>query len=316
MLKKITCCLNTLKTNFIEKLIILLSIIGLILSLIGMIVIPWSYTSNIMEVIYLISMVFFIYSLFISCLIKYSRIKKNENILSICYTNSFIEIIICILSFILNIFISIGAIPDLKNKKSVEYIETYDNSEVNKILNKESKLTSKGELSFSIFSIITNLFLWIVLFILWSSEYLRLKYRIENSFNDYLSEAKNTSIQNIKNVVGHDKYGFPIYEEKKDKDENLQISKSQSENNNKLYEKYDKENNVLKYSYKEKYRNGNNSFKKPNSVDEIHKIKEEKNEKYIEKYIENGAPNPYYSNFDNKTILNISNINNSINPGY
>jgi hypothetical protein len=71
----------------------------------------------------------------------------------------------------------------------------------------------------------------------------------------------------------------------------------------------------LKYSYKEKYFN-RNDFKKPNSVDEIHKIKEDKKEKYIEKYIENGAPNPYYSNFDNKTALNISKIVNSINPGY
>lgn len=313
MLQKITCCLNSFKTNFIEKLLIILSIIGLIISIIGMIVIPWKYTSNIMEVFYLISMIFFIYSISISCLIKYSRIKNSENIMSFCYTNCFIAIIISILAFILNLFTAIGAIPDLKDKKSLEYIETYDNGEIKQIFNSESKLVSKGELSFSIFSIIANIFLWIILFLLWSSEFLRLKYRIENSFNDYLNDLKNISNETVKNVVGHDKYGFPIYEEKKD--EKLQISKTQSENIKKLYEKYDKENNVLKYSYKEKYYNGNN-FKKPNSVDEIHKIKEEKKEKYIEKYIENGAPNPYYSNFDNKTVLNNSSINNSINPGY
>ena len=313
MLQKITCCLNSLKTNLIETIIIILSIIGLIISIIGMIVIPWGVAPNIMEVFYLLSMIFFIYTLFFSCLIKYSRAKKNEKLISCCKENSFIEVAICILSIILNIFIAIGTIPDLKNKKSLEYIETYENGEIKQVLSKESKLVSNGELGFSIFSIILNIILWIILFILWSTEIIRLKYRIEGSYNDYLNEQKNLSTESVKNIIGHDKYGFPIYEIKKE--EKVQISKSRSEINCKLYEKYDTENNVLKYSYKEKYFNSNN-FKKPNSVDEIHKIKEDKKEKYMEKYIENGAPNPYYSNFDNKTGLNLSSFNNSINPGY
>ena len=313
MLQKITCCFNSLTTNLIEKIIIILSIIGLIISIIGLIVIPWGVSSKIMEVFYLLSMIFFIYSIFLSCFIKFSKAKKNEKLISCCKENSFIVIGICILSIILNIFIAIGAFPDFKNQKSIEYIETLENGEIKEILSKESKLVSNGELGFSIFSIILNIILWIILFILWSTEVIRLKYKIEGSYNDYLNEQKNLSTESVKNVIGHDKYGLPIYEGKKD--EKLQISKSRSEINCKLYDKYDTENNVLKYSYKEKYFN-RNDFKKPNSVDEIHKIKEDKKEKYIEKYIENGAPNPYYSNFDNKTVLNISSFNNSINPGY
>ena len=39
-------------------------------------------------------------------------------------------------------------------------------------------------------------------------------------------------------------------------------------------------------------------------------------EKYFEKYMEGNGANPYYSNFGNKSILNISTMNKSINPGY
>ena len=48
-----------------------------------------------------------------------------------------------------------------------------------------------------------------------------------------------------------------------------------------------------------------------------HKYKTEKMEKYSEKY-NNGADimYPYYSNFENRTELNRSSFNNSINPGY
>ena len=67
--------------------------------------------------------------------------------------------------------------------------------------------------------------------------------------------------------------------------------------------------NILKYSYKEK---------NCNSVDDIHKskngIEKYEKEKYLEKYLEGYGANPYYSNFGNKSILNISTMNNSISP--
>ena len=77
-------------------------------------------------------------------------------------------------------------------------------------------------------------------------------------------------------------------------------------------------NNILKYSYKEKFNVKN--YRKPSykSVD-LPYDKFHQKEKYIEKYIEDAEiTNQYnskYSNFPNKTILNISRVNNSINPG-
>ena len=88
--------------------------------------------------------------------------------------------------------------------------------------------------------------------------------------------------------------------------------------NNKTLNKFDSEKkDILRYSYKENYLN---RYKNCNSVDDIHKSKAgiDKNdkEKYFEKYMEGNGANPYYSNFGNKSLLNFSTMNNSINPGY
>ena len=313
---KLSCCCNSLTRNYIEISIIIISAIGFIFSIIGMALIPWGYTSLLTEIFYLISLILFFYSLLISSLIKLShKLKLKEKKMTFCNINALIIIFACIISILLNIFIAIGVIPDLKNKKSIESVEILEPNGDIKMINNEEKLATNKQIAFAIISIIINLVFWIILLFLWVSEIIRLKYNIQSSYNDYIMEQKNISINGsikpVLNVIGHDKYGFPIYA-KKSKDK-FQIEKSKSEYNY----KYDIEtNNILRYSYKEKIgakTDGNRNYK---SVDIINKIKEEKKEKYIEKYIENGAPNPYYSNFENKSALNISSYNNSINPGY
>ena len=319
---KLSCCCNSLTRNYIEISIIIISAIGFIFSIVGMAVIPWGYTSLCMEIFYLISLIFFFYSFLIACLIKLSRRIKIKK-MTFCNINTLIITVICIISILLNIFIAIGVIPDLKNKKAIENIEILGPNGDIRIINNEEKLASKNQLAFAIFSIIINLIFWIILFFLWVSEIIRLKYKIEGSYNDYIIEQKNMhindSIKPVLNIIGHDKYGFPIYTKKSE--DKIRIEKSKSEYNYKLYDKYNckydiETNNVLRYSYKEKYgakTDGNRNYK---SVDVNNKIKEEKKEKYIEKYMENGSQNPFYSNFDNKSALNISSFNNSIKPRY
>lgn len=322
-LTKILCCFNYFSRNCIEITIILLSIIGLILNIIGMIVIPWGYTSRSMQIMYLINLIFFAYSLIITLIIKFLR-KKGiyEKIDFFFKINAFLIICASIISIFLNIFISIGTIPDIKNQKITENIEIVEPNGEIKIINNEEKLASNSQLGYAIFSLMINLILWIILLFLWLSELIRLKYKIKGSYNDYYLERKNnpsfdTSQKKVINVIGHDKYGFPIYSS--NINEKQQMEKSKSEYNYKLYNKYNSKydieaNNILRYSYKEKY-NPKTSRNKNYKANEL-KLKKEKKEKYIEKYIENGAPNPYYSNFENKSALNISVANNSINPGY
>ena len=320
-LSKILCCFNSLRTKTIEIYIIILSIIGIILNIIGICVIPWGYTSKAMEILYIISLAPFAYSSILSIVILIIGEKTNRKAIKYCYINSFIVIFASILCLFFNIIIAIGTIPDLRNKKSIEYSEiTEPNGETRIIITNEINLVSNGKLVFSSFLILLNVIIWLILLFLWISEIIRLKYKINGTYYEYLNDQKNISVENPKsfelNVVGHDKYGFPIYG-KKDSG-NLEVIKSSQikfNSNEKYNNKYDTENNnILKYSYKEKY-NPNYYYSKQGhkSVDIIHKLKEEKKEKYIEKYI-TGAVNPYYSNFDIKSASNPS-LNNSINPG-
>ena len=320
----ISCCLNSFTRNCIELSIIILSAFGLLISIIGVAVIPWGYTSKAMEVFYLLSLILFFYSLIFPCIFKLSRkIKVNENKMAFCKINAFIIACACILCIFLNIFTAIGTIPDLKNKKSIENVEIIEPNGETKIITNEEKLATNKQLGFAIFSIIVNLILWILLLFLWIAEVIRLKYKIEGSYNDFILEQKNVSTASSQNpalnIIGHDKYGFPIYSKKSD--DKIQLEKSKSEFNYKLDDKYNSKydietNNILAYSYKEKCPSKTLRNRNYKSVDAIHRLKQEQNEKYFEKYIENGSPNPYYSNFENKTALNMSTNNNSINPGY
>ena len=99
-------------------------------------------------------------------------------------------------------------------------------------------------------------------------------------------------------------------------DKSLLISKELNKNNGQ--NKSHKISSYTNSNYrKEKFAN---NLRKPSykSLDIIHKRKKEK-EKYFEKYLENGEVtkdlNQYYYNFSNKTALNITDANNSINPG-
>lgn len=323
-ISKLLCCFNSLATNSIQILIIILSLIGIIINIIGMFVIPWGYTSKLMEIFYLISLVLFGYSLFIPILILCMRKKIfNENIIFCCFSNCFIGICVCVLSLFLNIFIFIATIPDFKNRKKVDE-EISQGEKIQTTKKNEQNLVSKGELSFTIFSLVISIILWAILLILWVSVIIRLKYKIEGTYKDYLNEQRhisNSSNDITKsselNVIGHDKYGYPIYnniKEKPKRDYNYGLSYDKYSYNNKNNKNEIETNNIFRYSYKEKFTEKNNRKPECKSVEIIQNIKKEEKEKYIEKYYE-GAPIPY-SNYKNITVLNLSTINNSINPGY
>lgn len=315
------CCFNSLKTNSIYILIIILSSIGIILNIIGEFVIPWGYSSKVMEILYIISLVLFGFSLFIPIFILCLRKKiSNENLFIYCFSIGFIEIFACLFSIFANIFIPIGTIPDFKNTKRVVEISQIKENEKTTI-NNEQNLVSNVKLGFIIFLLIFNIILWILLLILWVSVMIRLKYKIKGTYNDYLNDQKQISLSTITksselNVIGHDKYGYPIYNNNHNMAKinyNYGLPNGQYFYNNKKNINEKETNNILRYSYKEKFtdKNGKSNCK---SVEINQKIKKEQKEKYIEKYYD-GAPIPY-SNYENKTAINYSDYNNSINPRY
>ena len=320
---KLLCCFNSLSTNIIEVLIIILSLINIIINILGLVIFPWKYTSVIMKVLYIICFILLCYSLFISSINLYSRNNEAKKPKMIYLAPSFFAFLACCISLLLFIIIAIVIIPDLKNKKRIKNVQVLDplTGEYHIQKSEEEKLVENGKISFVIASLIINLILSVILIFLWISEYIRIKYNINGSYNEYLEETKNKLSENSKsskgNVVGHDKYGFPIY--MKPNGSHFRFEGSKLYHLNQISEKrtnYDKENNnILKYSYKEKYAN---KYYKPNNKSVDH-INSKQKEKYIDKYFENREIsekyNPNYFNFANKTMLNVSDANNSINPG-
>lgn len=62
-------CFNSLKATTIEILLIILSSIGIILSIVGIIFIPWKVTKSSMEILYIIGLIFLVLSLVIILII-------------------------------------------------------------------------------------------------------------------------------------------------------------------------------------------------------------------------------------------------------
>ena len=316
---KISCCFNSYITTCLEIFIIILSFIGIVLSIIGFIVIPWGYTSKITETFYIISFILFTYSLIVSLILLIYHIKKKlDTLLDCCLLTSFFEIISCIISIILNIFIAIETIMDFKNKKEIEeVIESNGNIMIN-----EHRLVSNNKIILDTTIILINILIWIILLFLWMSESIRIKYNIYGSYNDYKINMKKIEMKNPRKfgftLVGHDKYGSPIYA-KKERGKN-QLTTSHSNYIFKSIEKYKNSemetNGIFRGSNHDKDNPNNYRNRSYKSVDVVQKYKAEKMEKYGEKYSGVDICNPYYSNFENKTELNRSSLNNSINPGY
>lgn len=335
---KFLLCFNSLSANTIEILIIILSFIGAIITIVGLAIIPWKYTSKIMEIFYILSLIFFIISIIKSFFFlynrKYHKLQDNSKKLKISILLCFFELFECIFSIFIHLFIAAGAIPDLKDNKSTQNTKTTEiDGELIITEDEETNLITNGELGFAIFSIIFNLLIWITLLLLSISDFIRIKLGIEGSYNNYLKDEenikkdlnteRNDKSQEIKysnaNMVKMDTYNtntnnnknishIPVYRKAKS-DYNFKFDFNTSS----FTRNETEANNVYRYSYKEKCINKN-----CNSVDIIQKSKMSNSykEKCLEKYLEGYGADPYYSNFDNKSALNVSSMNNSMNPVY
>ena len=324
---KYLCCLNSLSTKVIEFLIICFTSIGIILTVIGFGVIHWKYTEKAMKIFYILSFVFFLLLIIISSYFLYSHNKnpihmldKNSSLNKRCLLFCCIAIFLSFFSIIIQLIIAIGVLPDLnKYNKDID-----DDGDL---------MVSNGEYYYAIVSIIINLVIWIINFLLFFSDYIRIKYCISGSYDDYINEKKEEEnyCQKPDFMVTNDKLVYPTYkkveekisetiEEKKEEIHKEPVScKINNEfRNSNLYDSEQK--NILKYSFKEKFNRSIKKNKNYNSVDDIHKSKNENEnidkEKYFDKYLEGYGANPFYSNFGNKSIANVSStMNNSINPG-
>ena len=307
-------CLNSLNAATIEIWIICLSFVGLITSILGVIFIPWKVTSSAFQILFIICLIFIALSLVVSLIILYLRIhhKLKRRILKILLLSLIIVIFICIISLLLFIIIAIGTFDDLDNTitKTVEEV-IEETGEVQSVITTEERICSKTEKVITIIIIVALLAIWLILLFFWVSDYIRFIFNIDISYNEYVKNEKNKQLKHpIRygyNVVGHDKYGNPILG--KINRNKIKIKESNKQFKVKDGPISDKYVGSLNVKYYAKYP------QKPITKEKQAEIINEK-EKYLEKYFDGENIYQNYSNFQNTTILNFEDNNNSINPGY
>ena len=313
-------CLNNLRAETIEIWILILSILGMILNILGIIFIPWNVTSKIMHILFIIALIFICLSFLICAIIinlrKIHKLGKRST--RILIFALILVIFICFFSLIIFIILAFGIFSDLDNKVKETIEEVIEETgEILSVTETEKRLCSKTKKVITILIIVALMVIWIFLLFLWVSEYIRLIYNIDCSYTDYVkNEQKNElkhPIQYGYNVVGHDKYGFPIFGKQAGNKFKVKGAKKKfdekTEKDHNFSSKYIDEKGKINVKYYAKY------SQKPMSQKEINEKFHEK-EKYLEKYYDGENIYQDYTNFHNKTILNFEDNNNSINPGY
>ena len=313
-------CFNSLQAKTIEILLIIITSIAIILGILGIIFIPWEVTYDSMEILFIIGFILIILSIIVIIIIFFLRIRnkiKRDNT-RVLIISAICVVISCFIALILFVIIAFITISDLNNKETIRIEEIIEQTgEVKKVQIIENDVTTKTKRVFSILIIAFILAILIFMIFLWVSEYLRLIYSTNLSYKEFIKKGKESALKhpglNGLTVVGHDKYGFPIFGRQKGNQIIIKGIKTKFEE--KIEEKthsreYFNKEGKINLRYYEKYH-----------YQPIEKIKEKETdnfkekEKYLEKYFDDGD-NAFqnYTNFGNKTILNFEDNNNSINP--
>jgi hypothetical protein len=317
----ILLCFNLLRASSIEILLIIISSLSILLGILGIIFIPWSITSSAMEVLFIMVLIFSGLSLAISAIIYYLRRsdKLSKRVTKILIIAVISLEFICFFTLILLIIISFTTFTDITKKEQGKEIEVIEETgEIQKITYLHRSLASTGKKVITIVFISVILALWIILLFLWASEYVRFIFGISGSYKEFVENEKDRQLKHPNkyglNVIGHDKYGFPIYGKQignkiKIKGVKSKFEEKKSEKIN-YSGKYFDENGKINVKYYSK-----SSFSEPITQEKI-KEKIQEKEKYMEKYFDGENVFQNYTNFENNTILNYDDNNNSINPGY
>ena len=309
-------CFNSLQAKTIEILLIIITAIAIILGILGIIFIPWEVTYDSMEILFIIGFILIILSIIVIIIIFFLRIRnkiKRDNT-RVLIISAICVVISCFIALILFVIIAFITISDLNNKETIRIEEIIEQTgEVKKVQIIENDVTTKTKRVFSILIIAFILAILIFMIFLWVSEYLRLIYSTNLSYKEFIKKGKESALKhpglNGLTVVGHDKYGFPIFGRQKGNQIIIKGIKTKFEE--KIEEKthsreYFNKEGKINLRYYEKYH-----------YQPIEKIKEKEtdNFKEKEKYFDDGD-NAFqnYTNFGNKTILNFEDNNNSINP--
>jgi hypothetical protein len=178
----ILCCFNSKTAMYLEKTNLIISTIGIIIDILKLSAIPWGATSYAMEFLGVFTFIFLAINLVAVFFFFSLRLKKmvNDHNYRISFGTCCIMCFLSLLNFFFELLLMFIVLEDLY----------YYLGEINKETNEV--LVSDGEWFIAFLTIVPSVIFWVVIFMLWISETLRVAVKTYGSFEDYIHD--NTEV--------------------------------------------------------------------------------------------------------------------------
>ena len=182
------CCFNKMTALYLEKIHLAITGLAILFNSFKLCVIPWGATSYTMEFIAVISFVFLAINLilvFLFFLLRFKNMVNDYNFKNCLYT-CYAMIFFSLLNFFFEILLLFVTLSDLYYYTGTYYTQT---NEV---------VVSDAEFLVAFFTIVPSIIFWILIFMLWNSECLRVAAKTSGNYEDYLNEDIEIVILNKK----------------------------------------------------------------------------------------------------------------------
>jgi hypothetical protein len=178
----ILCCFNSKNAMYLEKTNLIISTIGIILDILKLCAIPWGATSYAMEFLGVLTFIFLAINLVAVFFFFSLRLKKmvNDHNYRISFGTSCVMCFFSLLNFFFELLLMFIVLEDLY------YYLGEINNETQEVL------VSDGEWFIAFLTIVPSVIFWVVIFMLWISETLRVAVKTYGSFEDYIHD--NTEV--------------------------------------------------------------------------------------------------------------------------
>ena len=178
----ILCCFNSKNAMYLEKTNLIISTIGIILDILKLCAIPWGATSYAMEFLGVLTFIFLAINLVAVFFFFSLRLKKmiNDHNYRISFGTS------CVMCFFFFFFFFFELLLMFIVLEDLYYYLGEINNETQEVL------VSDGEWFIAFLTIVPSVMFWVVIFMLWISETLRVAVKTYGSFEDYIHD--NTEV--------------------------------------------------------------------------------------------------------------------------
>ena len=200
------CCFNSKTALYLEKINLILTAIGLFLYILKLSIIPWGATSSAMDFLAVENFVLLAINLcsaFLFFMIRIKNLVNDYNYKARLYACCAL-IFLSFFAFFFETLQMFIVLEDLYYYTGTYYTTT---GEV---------VVSDGEWFIGFFTIIPSVFFWLIITMLWASEFIRVRVKTSGSYEDYMNENVEIVIinkngqNNINNIKAYDSKGDKI----------------------------------------------------------------------------------------------------------